>query len=462
MAFSEREIHAALRKKENQSSIRRGEAPVSDEEKVVLHCPHCNAVVDDAAFCQNCSRPLTEMPALEQVPTKEAKGEEADPIAFSTKNSRVGSEGQNQNSSTYRGVMVTVISIFFLLIGYVAGREHIRYEFQKSYLSSTKASPAIIEEKAEKKGFEIEVIDAVKGVVKGKFWGALSGKYLLPAISFSLKNHGSDLNGFFVYFKFDDLDNNRQLVITHEYIDPLPSGWTSPRKTPYLHYQWIDNKLRPDFRVGLKAYIETRVGPKFLYETIYDPRELDTLPGEDENGVVHYGDKLDQPTAKPLEKGTLSYSNAGDVPPESSVERKVHEGNLILYLRQMSLDYQDLPNVQWEKKYSGEMLEGSGVINDLEFDKTKSSSEVTIRFSEQSSEVPGGLSKPFNVDCSFDRCIFRYLISMSVKGDEMALNHKKGDTISFKAKVKSMESNFWTGPGEYWMRDYSIDCDYVE
>lgn len=78
MAFSEREIRAALRKKEGQSSTQPGEAPVSDEEKasgIVLHCPHCNAVVDDdAVFCQDCGRPLSEKPDPEQI-LMEAKGE---------------------------------------------------------------------------------------------------------------------------------------------------------------------------------------------------------------------------------------------------------------------------------------------------------------------------------------------------------------------------------------------------
>ncbi len=43
---------------------------------------------------------------------------------------------------------------------------------------------------------------------------------------------------------------------------------------------------------------------------------------EDEKGVVHYGDTPNRPTAKPLEKDTLPYSNTGDLPPESPVEQK--------------------------------------------------------------------------------------------------------------------------------------------
>ncbi len=43
---------------------------------------------------------------------------------------------------------------------------------------------------------------------------------------------------------------------------------------------------------------------------------------EDEKGVIHYGDKPDQPAAEPLEKDTVPYSNTGDLPPESPVEKK--------------------------------------------------------------------------------------------------------------------------------------------
>lgn len=43
---------------------------------------------------------------------------------------------------------------------------------------------------------------------------------------------------------------------------------------------------------------------------------------EDEKGVIHYGDKPDQPTGKPLEKDTVPYSNTGDLPPESAAEKK--------------------------------------------------------------------------------------------------------------------------------------------
>ncbi len=86
MAFSEREIRAALRKKESQSSAQRIEDPGSDERKVstvLRYCPHCNAGVDDdAVFCQDCGRLLSETPAPEQNPTEEAKGRKSiEPIS---------------------------------------------------------------------------------------------------------------------------------------------------------------------------------------------------------------------------------------------------------------------------------------------------------------------------------------------------------------------------------------------
>jgi hypothetical protein len=130
----------------------------------------------------------------------------------------------------------------------------------------------------------------------------------------------------------------------------------------------------------------------------------------------------------------------------------------IAYLRKMSIDYQDLPNIQWKKKYSGTLINGSGIIHELQFNEAKNTSKLVIRYTEQSSDVPGGLSKAFHVDCSFDRCIFRYFITLELSGPYVALNHKRGDSISFNGTIRNMDHSFWKSQ-RYWMRDFKIYCD---
>src|SRR5262245_4386322 len=46
---------------------------------------------------------------------------------------------------------------------------------------------------------------------------------------------------------------------------------------------------------------------------------------EDEKGVIHYGDQPTQPTAKPLEKDVVPYSNTGDLPAESPADKKARQ-----------------------------------------------------------------------------------------------------------------------------------------
>jgi hypothetical protein len=213
-------------------------------------------------------------------------------MEVSRKNLASQSRGDAHRPSVKHRLTKTLIVILFLSLAYIPGKEHKLCIFQKETSPACKDSPlsasavSIVPpvnaaENEVRSVLQVEMVDVVKGVVKGRHWGALSGKYLLPAVSFSLKNQGPDLNGFFVHFRFDDLDNKKQLVIYNEYIDPMTSGWVSQSKTSYLHYQRIDNKLKPDFKVGLKAYIDTRSGPHILYETIFDPQELQTLPEVD-------------------------------------------------------------------------------------------------------------------------------------------------------------------------------------
>lgn len=135
------------------------------------------------------------------------------------------------------------------------------------------------------KDIQVEAVDIIKGIYHKDY-----GKYTLPipAIKFALKNNsGNNMASFGISYSFVDLDNKRKIGTYTIASGPIKAGWSSERQ--FFHIQpgkvaeLVGNNSRISFRVKFTAWAKTVVGPKQLYDTVFEPSELDQLPMIDWN-----------------------------------------------------------------------------------------------------------------------------------------------------------------------------------
>lgn len=114
------------------------------------------------------------------------------------------------------------------------------------------------------------------------------------------------------------------------------------------------------------------------------------------------------------------------------------------FWKSLSTDYRLLPNIQFDKKYLGTLLKGSGFVFDLEYLKSENISKVTI-----------------NTYTRHDKYVNyhdRYLIVLNYPGSEMALSHKKLEkNFQYNGQITKVELNEWVSQGAHFS-DYYIYC----
>lgn len=127
---------------------------------------------------------------------------------------------------------------------------------------------------------DIEAVNLIKGVYYHDYE---ENSLHLPAIRLSIKNNGEKLvNSFGVVYSFSDIDNKRGIGTYSQASGAIEPGWTSRplcldvSEQDYIDLIGPDNVI--DFRVRAKIWAKTKGMRVNLYETVFEPYDLEELP----------------------------------------------------------------------------------------------------------------------------------------------------------------------------------------
>jgi len=126
----------------------------------------------------------------------------------------------------------------------------------------------------------IEAVELVKGVVIKQH---SDYTHPMPAIQFAIRNNGEEgLDSFGIGCYFTDIDNKRELGGFARASGSIGPGWTSEKDVFFLqsydYYRQLGGDIPIDFKILGRIYAKTKSGDKILYETVFQPHELDLLP----------------------------------------------------------------------------------------------------------------------------------------------------------------------------------------
>ena len=127
---------------------------------------------------------------------------------------------------------------------------------------------------------DIEAVEIERGVYLQYF-----GDYTFPtpAIKLGIKNNGEkELKSFGICYSFDDIDNKREIGLFSTASGSISPGWTSQKElfniSGQTYLDLIGENSPVDFRIKVVVWANTKSGGKRLYETVFEPDELEELP----------------------------------------------------------------------------------------------------------------------------------------------------------------------------------------
>lgn len=264
--------------------IKNPKAQNGESEQEIITCPKCGHVNTSSVICAKCGIVFSKYYEAQETTDESQRDIMANGKTESKKITKLLMSQGQKTVFVFVIVLVITSTISFYLGRYFP----VEKQGEKSGVVIETNTQENVSNTIDKQfgwgkadsNINIEAVELVKGVVIKQY---SDYTHPMPAIQFAIRNNGEEgLDSFGIGCYFTDMDNKRKLGGFARASGSVEPGWTSKKEVFYLqsydYYRHLGGDIPIDFKILGRIYAKTKSGDKILYETVFQPYELELLP----------------------------------------------------------------------------------------------------------------------------------------------------------------------------------------